>query len=334
MRCVSFVVSVALLACCGQQADQQYRKRPLSAEKGPPVEAQPQLSYSAPPSDEVRRIATAEDLCAQLRRDPETKDSSTPQLGGVRAPMEFLPGLAELKTTPADAQIGQRLLGRSCAGLPEVWAVRTTALSGYDPSGEALLALSYPVLITLKDGRKAFIAAASEGSSHAASGFPVAAILGPKEKLVALGGGGTWGDVGDISVPSVQPLGAFHIWIQGGGMWQGYVQGWASIADFTTDTPVDVGNFPTDAFFPCEEVAQGTPRLRCRGAKEYSLSSITYGLGGADELSLRWEMREWDEVGSWEHSRKIRQRQSTFEAIYEMRGGRYVLVRGAEPPRV
>lgn len=247
---------------------------------------------------------------------------------------EYLPGFTAPSLTPADVAIVRRLFGRPCEGLERIWAA---PMSAFDiPEDQVFVNFALimrPMTLLLPDGRAVMLAPAMPGDSHATVGFHAAYVLGlDQQRLFVMTGGGTFGYPGRLSVPLRQPLGAFHVWLEGGGTWQGHTQGWAGITDFAGALPRARGSFLTYGDIPCDRYAQqDTGDALCRGATEYSLTSIDYSDNGADELILVWSLEAYDVAAS---GARVNRRTTTLTAHYELRDDVYHLTEGAEPPRV
>jgi hypothetical protein len=245
-----------------------------------------------------------------------------------------LPGFTALALTSADSATTRRIFGQLCAGIANVWAVPTASFDqGVNDARMDFALVMRPMLLRLPDGRGVVLARVMPGDSHATTGFHGTLILGgEQQRPFAMDGGGTFGDPGRLSVPVQQPLGAYHVWLEGGGTWQGHTQGWAGVTDFAGATPRHRGHLRTRAQTPCDRYAQEqSGDAVCRGAMEYALTSIDYSDRGADELTLAWTLETYDEASG---ERRVNRRTRTITARYELRGGVYRLVGGEEPPRV
>lgn len=322
-------LAVAAMSC-GAESPPRAQITP-SAEERPPADGVPQQA-DAPyaPWGDSRELA-----CAHMRAEIA---AGRPNAEGPPSerPYEpdFLPGFRAPALVPADSATARRIFGQPCAGIESVWAVPTSSFDHAEDDARMDFALVMrPTLLRLPDGRGVVLARVMSGDSHATTGFHGALILGgAQQRPFAMDGGGTFGDPGTLSMPVQQPLGAYHVWLEGGGTWQGHTQGWAAITDFSGATPSHRGHFPTRAFFPCDRYAQEETRdTLCRGATEYALTTVDYSDNGADELTLVWTSETYDEASS---DRRVNRRMRTYTARYELRGGVYRLVDGAEPPRV
>jgi hypothetical protein len=207
--------------------------------------------------------------------------------------------------------------------------------SSDDPS---FAAVTEPSVLQMPDGRKVLLAAVRPGDAHVAQGFFAAMFLdGSRPHLFVMEGGGSFGDPGRLSVPAQQPLGAFHVWLEGGGSWMASTVGWAAITDFSGSQPRNVGGFRTYAHIFCDAARAGADGM-CRDVMEYRLSSIRYSDNGPDELTLTWTIVAYDtwkiETYDPDDERHVNVRERTITARYELRGGAYRLAEGEEPPVV
>ena len=278
---------------------------------------------------------TREGACAHMRQEiaagrpnaegPPSEDPYEPS---------NLPGFTAPTLALADSATARRIFGRPCVGVDNVWAVATSSFdSAVNDARMDFALVMRPMVLRLPDGRGVVLARVMPGDSHATTGFHGALILGgEQQRPFAMDGGGTFGDPGTLSVPARQPLGAFHVWLEGGGTWQGHTQGWAAITDFSAAAPRDRGQFRTRAQVPCNRYAQEeSGDVLCRGAMEYALTSIDYSDNGADELALGWMLETYDLAPG---DRRVNRQSRTLTARYELRGGVYRLVGGVEPPRI
>lgn len=318
-------------------AEAGQRERPL-------LERQPGERHEPSPTVLLDDGSTRAALCATLREravseaeiqsryGPNATDSP-PAQGPERTPEESEDiayfqnppsGLANLEIVPAPRVLNMRMLGAPCEDF-EAWAV-ALPMADRDQRTIGYASASAGFTFALPDGREVFLAPTSTGDSHSDFGTYLASILmsdGAATPLTLLAGGGTWGGQGDLFIPLHQPLGAFHVWQDGGGMWQGYVQGWIGVTDFAGSTPRAVANFPAYASFPCD----GDGRERCI---DYRLASISYSENGPDELSITWRLTSYT-VNERGQRGDLRSRE--VSAGYELRAGEYMRVRGEEPPR-
>lgn len=335
-RLLLFAALIGAVVSCGaptstSSADNAPPEQSAQANPGPlPTEADPDGGYT-PWGD------TRESTCAHMR-----EEIAAGRPGGEGPPSErpyepgHRPGLAALALTPTSATTARRIFGEPCVNIANVWAVPISAfeleITDSDAFNDYVVVLR-PMTLRLPDGRDVVLAPIRPGEAHATNGFYAALILGGAQRRpFAMDGGGTFGEPGTLSVPRQQPPGAFHVWLEGGGTWQGYTQGWAAITDFAGAAPQARGRFRTYGYSPCDSYAQQQSGDRlCRGTREYALTSVAYSEGGADQLTVTWEMETYDQAAG---DRKVNRQTRTLVARYELRGGVYRLVEGEEPPRV
>lgn len=244
----------------------------------------------------------------------------------------YLPNLGPLQLTQADAETARRIFGDPCPGLERAWGTPLSSFAFPNQSGgSGFAAVEAPAVLYLPDGRRVLLAAVTPAQAHIAQGFHAAVFLGSesRQRPYPMEGGGSFGYPGALSAPIRQPLGVFHVWLEGGGTWQGYTQSWATITDFSGVLPKFVGAFRTSAHFPCREYEERSDGV-CPGGKAYSLIGLHYSDNGPDDLTLTWRMETFDEV---EDHRRINVRERTLVARYQLREV-YVLVEGEEPPGI
>jgi hypothetical protein len=145
----------------------------------------------------------------------------------------------------------------------------------------------HPMVLRLPDGRNVVLAPVMPGDSHASTGFYAAFVLGSdQQQPFAMAEGSSFGAAGALSAPRQQPPGAFHVWLEGGGTWQGYTQ--AGPASQISPTPCpSIAAASAQRRFPVQARRR---RRASRGATNYALTSIDCSDNGADELSLAWSL--------------------------------------------
>jgi hypothetical protein len=264
---------------------------------GVPPAAKSETAQSAP-TDQSTPYAdwteTPEGACAFMRAEIAAgRPEGQGELSERPYEPALLPGFSRLNFTPADSATAQRVFGRSCGGIENVWAVSTSALDlREDEPGVLFAVVRQPMMLRLPGGRNVVLAPVMPGDSHATNGFYAAFVLNStQQQPFAMAEGSSFGAAGTLSAPSQQPLGAFHVWLEGGGTWQGYTQGWAGVTDFAGATPQHRGRFRIYGDFPCQRESEAS--------------------GG----------------------RRVNRRTQTLTARYELRGGVYRLMEGTEPPR-
>lgn len=317
---------IAAAASCGEEptTHSQDVAAPSPAAPAPPPQSESSASY-------VFWGDTREGVCAHMR---EEIAAGRPQAEGELSerPYEpgYLPGFVAPTLSPASAAAVQRIYGQPCEGIAHVYAAPISVFeNGEDDARATFAAILRPMVLRLPGGRDVVLAPVIPGDSHATDGFYAASILGGDQRRpFAMDGGGTFGRPGTLSVPAEQPTGAFHVWLEGGGTWQGNTQGWAAITDFSGAAPRARGSFPTRGDFACEREREGEP---CRGAVQYALTSIRHSDNGPDQLTLVWTLRTFD---LYARDRRANQTQRTLTARYVLSGGTYSRVEGEEPPRL
>jgi hypothetical protein len=326
-------LAVAAISCGAESPTPS--QAPVSETQKPSVDN----PWIAPQSDAGAVYApwgdSRELACAHMREEmAEGRPSAEGPPSEEPYEPDLLLGFTALDLSPADSATARRIFGQPCAGVANVWAVATSSFDqGANDARTDFALVMRPMLLRLSDGRSVVLAGVRPGDAHVTTGFQAALILGGDQRQpYAMDGGGTFGEPGTLSMPVQQPPGAYHIWLEGGGTWQGHTQGWAGVTDFAGATPRDRGHFPTRAYFPCDRYAQEENNdALCRGATEYALTSIDYSDNGADEITLAWTVETYDEASG---ERRVNRRTRTITARYELRGGVYRLVGGEEPPRV
>lgn len=297
-----------------------------------------------PPSQPAPVAADIASFCAEFRTQAEAIAALPENESAAEWPV-VLPGMAPLAMSPAPEAVTSALLGPPCPGGDDLWAVRSTHMTGnlVDVEQE-ILAVSAPSIITLGDGRTAFFAIASEGHYHAADAFGLIAFVdnlpldtaatrrwiaaNPVDQapLFAMPGGGTWGEAGGFNVPPSDQ--AAQIWSAAGDVSFGDVQGWAGVTDVSGEAPRVLGRFLTYGRNTCAE-DDGAP---CTGAWEYVVTSIVHAPGG--QITLRWRLQAFAERrgGTETHRSDVRTRD--LSATYQLTDGAYHRLRGEEPPKL
>lgn len=304
-----------------------------------PDAAEPPRSAQAQPSTETVSTyvpwgETRESVCAYMRAEitaGRPRGEGEPSERPYDRP--YLQGFAAPSLARAEAMVVRRLFGQPCEGIANVWAPPPSSFETRDDDVvEPFVIVLQPSVLRLPDGRSVLLAPVRPGDAHATTGFYGALICGSQTKPFAMDGGGTFGEPGKLSVPLHQPRGAFHVWLEGGGTWQGDTQGWAGVTDFSGAEPQHRGHFLTYGDTRCDRYAQEeSGDALCRGATEYALTSVHYADNGPDELTLVWRLETYDEASG---GRRVNQRVRTLRARYALRGGVYRLAGGEEPPRI
>lgn len=199
----------------------------------------------------------------------------------------------------------ENAFGEACAGS-NVWrAIVEIPNSQNAPSRVALPAVE-GVSFELPDGRHVLLNPVMNG--HYASASFVGSIVSrdgrPTSPAVLMPTGQNRAFHGRLYTPREQPLGAFHVWLDAGGTWQGHTITWVGVTDFSGSTPRDVGAFISS--------------YSCAGDEEcvsFSLASVRYSENGPDELTLTWSADDG----------------TSLTATYVLRAGRYAFQRGSAP---
>jgi hypothetical protein len=239
-------------------------------------------------------------------------------------------GMQYLRLEAASDELARRILGAPCRGAANGWALPANRL-GADSVG-IFQEVHSAGLLRLPDGRAFFFAAVNTGDYHAALGaYAVANVNAVNgHKFFMMSGGGTFGFEGTLVTPAHQPLGGFQVWNEGGGTWQGYSTMWAEITDFSGPTPRDLGSLRLSSSKPCQSTTFVDGSSACQGGDDHDLISVAYSENGPDELTLTWRETRYGQNRS---GRRIHVRTREYSALYELHG-RYIKVRGEEPPEI
>lgn len=263
--------------------------------------------YSAPAGEPQQLNPTAR--CREWANDPRL------EIGYFASDDDVpLANLARLTLSTAPRQWDVNVLGEPCANGADLWPVVVDLPPTWTGPPELILPAAAGVQFELPDGRRVLLNPVLNGDVLSAS-F-VATIVSnsgqPISRPVLMPTGQNRGYHGRLYTPQQQPLGAFHVWLEAGGTWQGHTISRVGVTDFSGSTSRDVGIFPSG--YSCEG------SFAC--SSEHELISVEYSPGGSDEVTLTWSVREFEE-------RRTRRRQTS--ATYLLRGGRYQLARGEEP---
>ena len=168
-----------------------------------------------------------------------------------------------------------------------------------------VLPASEGVRFRLPDGRYVLLNPVMSGN-YASASF-VASLMSddgvPTSRPVLMPTGQNRGFHGRLYAPRQQPLGAFHVWLEAGGTWQGHTISWVGVTDFSGSMPRDLGAFPSS--YSCPDGA----------CAPFDLMSVEYSPNGPDEVTLNWSQ----ESGP------------LLSATYVLHGGQYRLQRGRPP---
>lgn len=264
-------------------------------------------SYSAPTAEPEQLTPAAQ--CQQWADDPHLEIGYYGSDDDV-----LLANLARLTPSTAPSQWNDNALGESCAGASELWPVVVDLPPTWTGAPHFIVPAAAGVQIDLPDGRHVLLNPVLNG--HYLSATFAATIVSdagqPISRPVLMPTGQNRGYHGRLYTPRQQPLGAFHVWLEAGGTWQGHTISLVGVTDFSGAVPRDVGLFPSS--------------YSCAGSTacsaEHELISVEYSPNGPDEITLTWSVSEHGER---------RARRHEMSATYLLRGGRYRLERGDEP---
>jgi hypothetical protein len=274
----------------------------------------------------------AERFCEEFRSE-EAQIQASEETRTLRWPTA-LPGMAPLERHAAPTALTRALLGAPCHGGDDLWVVPVARLTGHLVNVEQeFVAVRGPSIALLGNGRTAFFAIASEGHYHAADAFGLIAVVDDDDPgstpLFAMPGSGTWGEVGGFNIAA----GEGAIWSAAGDFSFGDAQGWAGVTDVSAPAPHASGRFLTYGRHTCL-TSDASPGSWCRGAWEYTITSIVYRPDGL--LTLTWRLDNFDErrVGAGDASQRRRQTTRLLSASYQMDGQSYRRRSGEEPPSI